>query len=189
MSANTETISKEMTIQEIFSSFPSKAQKLALELSKAGLNCVGCSSSTWETLESGVLRHGYGEKELEDLLKKLNAILAEVSDTSTITLTERAAEKFKSFCEAEGKPNLALRFDERPAGCSGFEYVLEFSEVASDEDVVFHSNGVDIHVYVSALDRLQGCEIDYVEGLQSGFKISNPNVRSSCGCGSSHGYK
>lgn len=189
MSTIIEKISKDMTIQEIFSRFPSKAQKLALELTKAGLNCVGCSASTWETLESGVLRHGYGEKELEQLLNRLNTILEEESDPTTVTLTERAAEKFKSFCEAEGNPGLALRFDERPAGCSGFEYVLDFSEKATEEDVVFHSHGVDIHVYISALNRLKGCEIDYVEGLQSGFKISNPNVQSSCGCGSSHGYK
>lgn len=188
MSTQAEQITKEMTIQEVFSKFPSKAQKLALEMSRAGLNCVGCSASTWETVESGVLRHGYTDEQLEELLRKLNAILAEESDRTTITLTEQAAEKFKSFANAADKPGAALRFDERPAGCSGFEYVLEFSDGATDDDVQFESNGVHIHVYKEALDRLQGCEIDYVEGLQSGFKISNPNVNSSCGCGSSHGY-
>jgi iron-sulfur cluster assembly protein len=184
-----DKITKDITIQELFSRFPSKAQKLALELTKTGLNCVGCSAATWETIESGMLRHGYAEKDLQALLSRLNAILAEESDPSTVTLTQRAAEKFKSFCIAEGNPSLALRFDERPAGCSGFEYVLEFSEGATAEDIVFHSHGIDIHVYIAAIDRLRGCEIDYVEGLQSGFKISNPNVGSSCGCGSSHGYK
>ena len=33
---------------------------------------------------------------------------------------------------------------------------------------------------------LVGTEIDYVEGLQgAGFKFQNPNVKSTCGCGSS----
>jgi len=188
MTTQQEQITKELTIQEIFSRFPSKAQKLALEMSRAGLNCVGCSASSYETLESGVLRHGYDEEELESLLRRLNAILAEKSDLNTISLTPKAAEKFKAFAASAGEPDAALRFDERPAGCSGFEYVLEFSEGATDEDVIYMSQGVTIHVYKHALGRLQGCEIDYYEGLQSGFKITNPNVRSSCGCGSSHGY-
>lgn len=184
-----EVITRHMTIQEIFSKFPSKAQKLAQELTRSGLNCVGCSASTWETVESGVLRHGMAEKDLIELLDRLNAVLAEETDTSTITLTKRAAQQFKYIIEQEGKTGWGLRFDERPAGCSGFEYVLEFSEKATEEDEIFVSNDIEIHVYKSALGRLQGCEIDYVEGLQSGFKITNPNVRSSCGCGSSHGYE
>ena len=183
-----DTITKEMTIDEIFSKHPSHAQKLAQVLTKAGLSCVGCSAATWETLEAGVMRHGYGEKELEEILDKLNTILLEETDASTISLTKCAAEKFRAIAESEGKPNTALRFDERPAGCSGFEYVLEFTDKTDSDDVVYNSHGINIYVKKSALGRLQGCEIDFVEGLQSGFKIVNPNVRASCGCGSSHGY-
>jgi iron-sulfur cluster assembly accessory protein len=183
-----ETITRDMTIKQIFSKFPAKAQKLAQELTKAGLNCVGCSASTWETVESGVLRHGMTEKDLGELLEKLNTVLAHEVDTSTITLTEEAANEFKAISKHEGKEGWALRFDEKPAGCNGFEYVLEFSEKPSEHDMVFHSHGIDIHVYKSALGRLQGCEIDFVRGLDSGFKITNPNARSSCGCGTSHGY-
>lgn len=183
-----DSITREMTINEIFAKFPSKAQKLAQELTRSGLNCVGCSASTWETVESGVLRHGMTEQDLKDLLDRLNTVLLQESDPTTVTLTPNAAEVFLRICSQEGKDGWALRFDEKPAGCSGFEYVLGFSEKPTPEDVVYHSNGVDIHVYKQALGRLQGCEIDYVDGLQSGFKISNPNVSSSCGCGSSHGY-
>lgn len=183
-----QTIHRQMTIDELFSTFPQKAQKLAQELSKAGLNCVGCSSSTWETIESGVLRHGKGEDDIQKLLSKLNSILQEKIDTSTITLTEKAASKFKIILEEEGKSGYALRFDEQPAGCSGFEYVLDFSEKPSESDVVFSCHGVDIHVDNRVLPKLLGCEIDYVDGLQAGFKIENPNARSTCGCGTSHGY-
>jgi iron-sulfur cluster assembly accessory protein len=188
MTTNAQQITKEMTIQELFTRFPAKAQKLALELSKTGLNCVGCSASTWETLESGVMRHGLTEKDLDTLLSKLNTILEEETDLETISLTARAAEKYQAICAADGKEGWGLRFDERPAGCSGFEYVLDFSEKADPEDVIYTSNGVEIHVHSSVVGRLLGSEIDFVEGLQSGFKIVNPNVGSSCGCGSSHGY-
>ncbi len=181
-------IIRTMTIDEIFATFPQKAQKLAQVLSKAGLQCVGCSASTWETLESGILKHGYDETHLEELLKNLNKVLDEESDVETITLTERAAKKYKEICEADEKAGWGLRFDEKPAGCSGFEYTLDFSEKAFSDDAIFVCHGVEIHVNKKVLGRLLGCEIDFVEGLQSGFKISNPNVRSSCGCGTSHGY-
>jgi len=189
MSTTSQEITKEMTIEEIFSKNPSHAQKLAQVLTKAGLSCVGCSAATWETLEAGVMRHGYTDKELQEILDKLNALLQEKTDESTISLTKNAAEKFKEIAKSEGKPKTALRFDERPAGCSGFEYVLEFSDKADDDDIVYTSHGVEIHVHKSALGRLQGSEIDFVDGLHSGFKIINPNVRASCGCGTSHGYE
>jgi iron-sulfur cluster assembly protein len=187
MSITEEKIDRHMTIQEIFARHPSKAQKLAKELTKAGLNCVGCSASTWETLESGVLRHGYDEHALEEILGKLNAILAAKVDPTTITLTPRAAEMFGIISEQEGKKGWGLRFDEQPAGCSGFEYVLGFSEKATENDQVFDCHGVEIHIEKAVLPRLLGCEIDY-NGLQGGFVIENPNASSCCGCGSSHGY-
>jgi iron-sulfur cluster assembly accessory protein len=190
MTTECEEITRDMTIQSIFAKFPSRAQKLAQELTRAGLNCVGCSASTWETLESGMLRHGYGEEALLSILSRLNDIAKKPSSAnqSGITLTQRAAEQFLHVCKLEGKEGWALRFDEQPAGCSGFEYVLGFSEKATEADAVFSSNGVDIHVPKLSLCRLEGCEINYVDGLQCGFEIDNPNARTSCGCGSSHGY-
>ena len=181
-------ISREMTIDEIFAKFPQKAQKLAHVLSKAGLQCVGCSASTWETLESGAARHGMVDEQLVKLLKDLHAILEETTDGSTISLTPKAAERFKAIAAAEGKTGYGIRFDEEPAGCSGFEYVLDFSETAREDDAVFLSHGIEIHVRKKSASRLLGAEIDFVDGLDPGFKIINPNVRHSCGCGSSHGY-
>ena len=182
-------IHKDMTIEEILTSFPQRSQRLAQEMMNAGLNCVGCGASVWETLEAGMLGHGFGEPDLEKLLKKLNGILEEKIDTTTITLTPKAAEKFLEILEDEGKTGWGLRFGDRAGGCSGFEYVLDFSEKASPDDVVFSSNGIEIHIESSAADRLKGCVIDFVDGLQgSGFKIMNPNVKGSCGCGKSQSY-
>lgn len=189
MMETTKSIHKEMTIEEIFSTFPEKAQKLAHEMTKMGLHCVGCNASTWETLEAGVLSHGYEEKDLVDLIVRLNAILEKEVDKEAVTLTERAAEKFTAILKEEGKEGYGLRLTEKLAGCSGYEYVLEFCEKASDQDLTYTSQGVNIYIYKDQKGQLIGSEIDYVEGLQDvGFKVTNPNVRSSCGCGSSHGY-
>lgn len=183
------TITKEMTIDEILGGFPGKSQKLAQALINRGLECVGCGAATWETLEAGMLGHGFEDNDVEKMVTELNGILAEKVDLTTITLTKKAAEKFSSILKEEGKEGWGLRFGDRAAGCSGFEYVLDYSEKAQDGDEVFNSNGVEIHVKKEIVSRLLGSEIDFVDGLNgSGFKISNPNARSSCGCGKSQSY-
>jgi iron-sulfur cluster assembly protein len=182
-------IHRNMTIEEILSLFPFKAQRLAQEITNAGLHCVGCSAATWETLEAGMLGHGKTQAEIDDLIGKLNALLEEEVDVSTISITKRAADKYLSILAEEGKQGWGVRFDERMAGCSGFEYVLDYSEKAAEDDEIFSSHGIEIHVKKQKVNRLLGSEIDFVDGLRgSGFKITNPNVRSSCGCGTSHGY-
>ncbi len=182
-------ISRDMTIEEIFKRFPGKSQKLAQEMTNAGLHCVGCSASTWETVEAGMYGHGFTDEEIDSLLGRLNEILTEQEDLSTITLTAKAAAKFQEILSSEGKSGWGMRFGEKAAGCSGFEYFLDYSEKAKEGDMVFESHGVQVHIQEKSLPRLIGSVIDYVDGLQgAGFKISNPNVRSSCGCGSSHGY-
>ena len=184
-----ETITKEMTIEEILSGFPQRSQKIAQELTDTGLHCVGCGAATWETLEAGVLGHGFSEEDLEALLGRLNNILGEEIDAETITLTAKAASKFKEILKEEGKEEYGLRFGDKAGGCSGFEYALDFSPKAKEDDEVFVSNGVEIHINKNMVPRLLGCEIDFTDGLNgSGFKISNPNARGSCGCGKSQSY-
>lgn len=189
LSDQKKTIHRHMTIEEILSLFPYKAQRLSQEITNAGLHCVGCHAATWETLEGGMLGHGKTNEEIERLLDRLNALLEEKVDTSTISITPRGASKFLKILEEDGKQGWGMRFAEKMAGCNGFEYALDYSEKALDDDVIFTSNGIEIHVNKNMAKRLLGSEIDYADGLQgSGFKITNPNVRSSCGCGTSHGY-
>ncbi len=184
-----EKISKEMTIEEILGKFPQKSQKLAQEITNAGLHCVGCQAATWETLEGGMLGHGYAMEEIDGLVARLNAILAQKADLSTISLTASAASKYKGILAEEGKEGWGLRFGDKAGGCSGFEYILDYSQKAKDDDEIFISEGVEVHVNRSMVSRLLGCEIDYVDGLNgAGFKITNPNARGSCGCGKSQSY-
>ncbi|MBS0604311.1 MAG: iron-sulfur cluster assembly accessory protein [Verrucomicrobia bacterium] len=184
-----QKVSKDMTIEEIFSRFPSKSQKLAQEMTNSGLHCVGCGAATWETLEAGMLSHGFAAEDVDDMVDRLNAILAQKVDLSSISLTRRAADKYRQILKEEGKEGWGLRFGDKAAGCSGFEYVLDYSEKAGLNDKVFVSEGVEIHINANDVSRLMGSEIDFVDGLNgSGFKISNPNVKGSCGCGKSQSY-
>jgi iron-sulfur cluster assembly accessory protein len=190
MTTTNQRVSREMTIKNILSLFPNKAERLAHEITRAGLHCVGCHAAVWETLEAGMLGHGMGEEQIERLVERLNALLDEESDPETISLTPLAAQKYREILQEEGKPGWGIRFEERMAGCSGFEYVLDFSEKAGEEDEVFVSEDIEIHIHKNNVPRLKGCRIDYIDdGLNgSGFKIDNPNVVSACGCGSSHNY-
>lgn len=185
----TQKITSDMTIGDIFSKFPHQSQRLAQALTNAGLHCVGCNAATWETLEAGMLGHGMERQSIDSLVDKLNTILEEEIPPNTISLTPRAAKKFIEIAAEDEKAGCALRFGDTAGGCSGFEYVLDFSEKAEAEDEIFESNGVAIHINKKMVKRLMGSLIDYVDGLHgSGFKVSNPNVKSSCGCGKSQGY-
>jgi iron-sulfur cluster assembly protein len=183
-------ITKEMTIEQILNGFPEKSQKLAQAITDAGLHCVGCHSSSYETLEAGMLSHGYDVAEIESLVNHLNSVLAQQLDLQSINITIKAAEAFKEIARGEGLENAALRFDCIPGGCSGYQYVLDFSlEADAELDAVFVSNGLEVHIDKNKVSMLIGCEIDYHSGLNgAGFKISNPNAKSSCGCGKSQSY-
>ncbi len=103
-----------------------------------------------------------------------------------LQLTEKAAEKVKEIRSAEGiEEGMGLRFRVVGGGCSGFAYDLYFDN-PNDGDKTFDSNGVKLVVDQMSLMYLVGTEVDYVEGLQgAGFKFQNPNVKATCGCGSS----
>ncbi len=103
-----------------------------------------------------------------------------------VKLTARAAEKVKAIrAEEKIEANLGLRLKVMGGGCSGFSYDLFFDQ-PQDVDQSFESQGVRLLCDQMSLMYLVGTEIDYVESVQgSGFKFTNPNVKSTCGCGSS----
>jgi iron-sulfur cluster insertion protein len=103
-----------------------------------------------------------------------------------VKLTARAAEKVKAIrAEEKIEDAYGLRLKVMGGGCSGFSYDLFFDQ-AQDVDQTFESQGIRLLCDQMSLMYLVGTEIDYVESLQgSGFKFTNPNVKSTCGCGSS----
>jgi iron-sulfur cluster assembly accessory protein len=103
-----------------------------------------------------------------------------------VNITPTAATKVNEIRDAEGiEANMALRLRVVGGGCAGFSYDLYFDE-GTEVDRAFELQGVKVVVDEMSLMYLVGTEIDYVEGLQgAGFKFQNPNVKSTCGCGSS----
>ena len=103
-----------------------------------------------------------------------------------IKITTLAASKVNEIREAEAiEDAMALRLRVVGGGCAGFSYDLYFDE-STEVDRQVYISGVKVVVDEMSLMYLVGTEIDYVEGLQgAGFKFNNPNVKSTCGCGSS----
>jgi iron-sulfur cluster assembly accessory protein len=105
-----------------------------------------------------------------------------------IKLTEAAIKKVKEVMEQQNPKPAALRVGVQGGGCSGFSYALKFEDagVAGPMDSVLTLDGLIVLVDNISAMYLEGCEIDYLETLEaSGFKFNNPNVKSTCGCGSS----
>jgi len=103
----------------------------------------------------------------------------------SVTMTESAAERVKSFLTNRGK-GLGLRLGIKTTGCSGLAYVLEFVDDLNDDDTLFEIDDVNIIIDGKSLVYLDGIELDFVkEGLNEGFKFTNPNAKGECGCGES----
>ena len=102
-----------------------------------------------------------------------------------VTLTETAADRVKTFLDKRGK-GVGLRLGVKTHGCSGMAYVMEFADDVEEHDEVFESLGVKLIVDPKSLIYLDGTQMDYgKEGLNEGFKFSNPNESGACGCGES----
>src|SRR5215510_7750228 len=110
----------------------------------------------------------------------------ETQEAPLVALSDKAAEKVKEIRTEENiEETYALRLKVQGGGCSGFSYDLYFDQPQAG-DRPFDVKGVKLICDEMSLMYLVGTEIDYVEGLHgAGFKFNNPNVKSTCGCGSS----
>ena len=103
----------------------------------------------------------------------------------SISLTESAAERVKSFLASRGQ-GLGLRLGVRKTGCSGFAYVVNYADATQPDDLVFEEHGVKVFVDPTSLRLIDGTIIDFVkQGLNEAFRFRNPNVKGECGCGES----
>jgi len=103
-----------------------------------------------------------------------------------ITLTPNAIKKVKEIMAQQDPIPAGLRVGVVGGGCSGFSYSMSFENNAGLMDKTFDMDGLKVYVDATSVMYLQGCTVDYVETLEgAGFKFDNPNVKSTCGCGSS----
>ncbi len=103
-----------------------------------------------------------------------------------IEVTPAAREQVLKIMERQGKPGSALRLYVQGGGCSGLSYGMSFDKQETGDEVAFHDQGLTVVVDRSSAPLLEGLKVDYLLGLeQSGFKLTNPNAKSTCSCGKS----
>jgi len=103
-----------------------------------------------------------------------------------VQLTETAIVKVKEILDTQEPKPSGLRISVVGGGCSGFSYSMAFENAPGMLDKTYTFDGLQVFVDQASMLYLDGAQVDYVESLEgSGFKFNNPNVKSTCGCGSS----
>jgi len=103
-----------------------------------------------------------------------------------VQLTEKAVGKVKEIMASQEPAPAGLRIAVVGGGCSGFSYSMAFENQPGMLDKTYNYEGLQVFIDQASMLYLEGAEVDFVESLEgSGFKFNNPNVRSTCGCGSS----
>ena len=109
-----------------------------------------------------------------------------------ITLTEKAAIEVRRIIaqqqqEADAPEKIFLRMRVVGGGCSGFQNKLDLDPTINEKlDEMFEFHGVPVVVDKRSLMYLSDVTVDFHDDLnRRGFSISNPNAKSTCGCGSS----
>src|SRR5260221_7479519 len=103
-----------------------------------------------------------------------------------VFLTDTAISKVREIMAQQTPVPAGLRVGVVGGGCSGFSYSMSFENASGMMDKVFDMEGLKVYVDATSLTYLNGCTVDYIETLEgAGFKFDNPQVKSTCGCGSS----
>ena len=108
---------------------------------------------------------------------------------SLVIVTESAAARIKHLLDQDGKLQThGLRVKVVGGGCSGLQYQLSFDDRITDSDTAVEAGAVRVVVDEKSALYLAGTTLDFIDTLQeTGFKIGNPNAKSTCGCGQSFG--
>ncbi|HYM11300.1 MAG TPA: iron-sulfur cluster assembly accessory protein [Bryobacterales bacterium] len=103
-----------------------------------------------------------------------------------IQLTDTAVRKVTEILGTQEPKPSGLRIAVVGGGCSGFQYSMAFENSQGPLDKTYNFNGLKVFIDQASMLYLDGVKVDYVETLEgAGFKFENPNVKSTCGCGSS----
>ena len=103
-----------------------------------------------------------------------------------VQLTEGAVVKVREILDTQEPKPAGLRIAVVGGGCSGFSYSMAFENSPGFLDKTYSFGELKVFIDQASMLYLDGAEVDYVESLEgSGFKFSNPQVKSTCGCGSS----
>jgi iron-sulfur cluster assembly protein len=108
----------------------------------------------------------------------------EMSSSDLVVLLPSAVERIRALRQEFRNPDGALRLRIIAGGCSGMQYRIDFAEAPRKGDVIVERDDVKVFVDPKSLTYLKGSNLDYWEDLLGGgFKIVNPNAKSTCSCG------
>lgn len=114
------------------------------------------------------------------------SVTPEAPKTIPIRLTDNAVTKVREIMATQDPLPAGLRIGVVGGGCSGFQYSMSFENQAGMMDKIVKFDDLKVFVDATSAMYLNGCTVDYVETLEAaGFKFENPQVKSTCGCGSS----
>lgn len=101
-------------------------------------------------------------------------------------ISDSAVRQLRKLLADRGTPQAGLRISVKGGGCSGLSYSMDWAEAAREKDRIFERDGVRVFIDGKSLLYLAGSELIYEQTLMSSmFKVQNPNVKSTCGCGES----
>jgi iron-sulfur cluster assembly protein len=152
-------------------------------------NTVNAPASTSESASSSastsVASAATSKSEVSESASKSDST-APVKAARGVTLTDSTIRRLKQLDAQRGISTGGLRLAVRGGGCSGLTYVMDWVEKPREKDKVFERDGGRVYVDSKSLLYLGGTVVDYEESLMaSGFRLKNPNVKGSCGCGES----
>src|SRR5213595_3233150 len=108
-----------------------------------------------------------------------------VGDERLIKLTASAAKKVSSLLTKQGRAQGVLRVAVLGGGCSGLQYKMDLQDSPANRDIMVETAGVKVVVDPKSALYVTGSELDYLDSLEGGFKVKNPNAATSCSCGES----
>jgi len=106
-------------------------------------------------------------------------------DERLIKLTSNAATKVSTLLTKQGRPSGVLRVAVVGGGCSGLQYKMDLQDGPANRDILVETSGVKVVVDPKSALYVTGSELDYLDALDGGFKVKNPNAATSCSCGES----
>src|SRR6266705_617069 len=119
------------------------------------------------------------------LTKPNGAPTFRTGDERLVKLTFSAAKKVASLLTKQGRPNGVLRVAVVGGGCSGLQYKMDLQDAPANRDILVETAGVRVVVDPKSALYVTGSELDYLDTLDGGFKVKNPNAATSCSCGES----
>ncbi len=108
-----------------------------------------------------------------------------LGDERLVKLTPSAAQKVTALLTKQGRPDGVLRVAVVGGGSSGLQYKMDLQDAPANRDILVETGGVRVVVDPKSALYVTGSELDYLDALDGGFKVKNPNAATTCSCGES----